>query len=98
VDKPTYRLLLAAADRERRANLVAQLVTDAATFVLRFRVAEGVERRVRALAVLEAERCPSLVIAVDASSSKVVLRVAGPPEADAILEEFFPDAQSGRLH
>jgi hypothetical protein len=87
-------------------DLVAQLVTDAlvdcerdaTTLVLHFRTAEGVEQRVRALAALEAECCPFLVIAVNASASEVALRIAGPPEAGSILEEFFPDAQSGAAH
>jgi hypothetical protein len=101
VTRPPIACSLAAADRERRAALVAELATDALvgrereamTLVLRFGTAEGVERRVRALAALEAECCPFLAIAVDANASEVVLRIAGPPEAAAILEGFFPDAQ-----
>jgi hypothetical protein len=100
VTRPPIACSLAAADRERRAALIAQLVAEAlvdcerdgTTLVLRFRVAEGVERRVRALAALEAECCPFLAIAVDANPSEVVLRIDAPPEAGAILEEFFPDA------
>jgi hypothetical protein len=97
---------LAGADRERRAALVAQLATDAlvgrerdvATLVLRFRTTDGVERRVRALAALEAECCPFLAIAVHASPSEVVMRMDAAPEGGAILGEFFPDTQLGRAH
>jgi hypothetical protein len=45
---------------------------------------------VRTWAALEAECCPFLTMVVDAAGSVVTLRIEGPPEAAAIIDDLLP--------
>jgi hypothetical protein len=96
--EPPLVCSLTAAGREQRAALVARLADDAllgrerdgGSLVLHFRGTAEVEQRVRAWAALEAECCPFLTMSVGTSAAEVTLRIAGPPEADAIIEDLLP--------
>ena len=95
---PPIACSLSAVGRAERAELVAALASDAllararvrGSLLLRFRRAAGVEERVRAWAALEAECCPFLTLVVHVHGPAVILRIDGPPEAAAIIDELLP--------
>ena len=53
-----------------------------------FRASDGVERRVRSLAAMEAQCCAFLRMDVVVTPDAVVWDVTGPPEARAFLDEY----------
>jgi len=59
---------------------------------VRFPAGGALEAEVRAIAAAEAECCPFLDIAVEATADQVELRMDGPPEARPIIDAMFPVA------
>jgi hypothetical protein len=62
---------------------------------LRFAPGDGVRERVEALASAEAECCPFLELAVDATPDAVLLTIAAPPDAQPVLDELVSAFGSG---
>jgi hypothetical protein len=95
---PPIACSLSTSAHEQRAALVARLGGDAlvgrergaGSLVLRFHRTAGVEQRVREWAVLEAECCPFLTMTVAVGAAEVTLRIEGPPEAAAIIDDLLP--------
>jgi hypothetical protein len=95
-DTPIACTLSPEARFARRAT-IAQLATDA--LVARERTDDGarvrltdrpdVERRARELIAAESACCPFLTFDLQKQDDELVLTVAGPPDAQPVIDELF---------
>ena len=83
----------ARGDEWRRvaAQALVERIREPGSARLRFRTMAGVRQTLDDLVEAERECCPFLTLALTEEGGEIVLSIAGPPEADPVLDAFAPE-------